>query len=373
MHLWIGMLSGLIVVVVCLTGAIWALKIHNWIDTDEVAETEIRETDKPLLKPSQIIAVTQDELSTTPTYITYTKNGPASIGSYSRKSRESILLNPYTGEVLSSNKPGKEEAFDFWLFIRRGHRFLWLPTEVGRPVVNYGTLCFVGVLITGLVFWFPKSRKEIRRKLWFRWGTRTNSWRKIFDLHTVLGLYTSLFLIAISLTGMVWGIEWWSKGVYKITTGGRKLPKRDMLCSDTLFTNAAHTPEQAVDFLFEKARRENPNAYSIHIGLPDTLDKASVINVTVAPEKGVYYNSDRYSFDRYSLKEIPSKSPYSGTYADASWADKLRRMNYEIHIGSIWGTPGKILMFFAALFGASLPLTGFYLFFKKRHKHRKKA
>ena len=67
---------------------------------------------------------------------------------------------------------------------------------------------------------------------------------------------------------------------------------------------------------------------------------------------------------------------YNGRYKDASWGDKLRRMNYEIHTGSVLGLPGQLLVFFAALLGASLPLTGFYIFFVKRrnkNKNKKKS
>ncbi|GAE83536.1 hypothetical protein JCM10512_1818 [Bacteroides reticulotermitis JCM 10512] len=47
-------------------------------------------------------------------------------------------------------------------------------------------------------------------------------------------------------------------------------------------------------------------------------------------------------------------------------------MNYEIHVGSILGTPGRVLAFLAALFGASLPVTGAYIFIKRTRKKKKK-
>lgn len=365
------MITGIIVFIVCITGAIWALNIHGWVGPDKIAETVIPDVGRPLLRPSQLALLSADTLGVELTYVTYTKNAPARIGTYSRKNRVSALMDPYQGQVLSIDK-FETENFNFWHFIRRGHRFLWLPSDIGRPVVNYGTLCFVLVLITGLVFWFPKSKKDIKRKLTFRWKANTNLRRKLFDLHSVLGLYTCFILIAISLTGIVWGIEWWSKGLYKVTSGGKDLPQWGAVYSDTLAVNDSVLPEVAVDLIFEKIIKENPEAYSISLGLPNAENKASVIDATVFPEKNVYYNSDRYYFDRYTLEEIKSEGPYSGKYSDAAFGDKLRRINYDIHIGSVWRTPGRLLMFFAALFGASLPLTGFYLFFKKRQKRKKK-
>jgi uncharacterized iron-regulated membrane protein len=45
-------------------------------------------------------------------------------------------------------------------------------------------------------------------------------------------------------------------------------------------------------------------------------------------------------------------------------------MNYDIHIGNILGLPGRIAMFFAALIGASLPITGFYIWWGRKRKHK---
>jgi uncharacterized iron-regulated membrane protein len=43
-------------------------------------------------------------------------------------------------------------------------------------------------------------------------------------------------------------------------------------------------------------------------------------------------------------------------------------MNYDIHVGAIIGLPGKILMFFASLICASLPITGCYIWWGRRKK-----
>lgn len=371
------MISGIIVFIVCITGAIWALNIYGWVDKDKFADIEIKgDTDK-WLKPSQLAEIGQEILKITPTYVSYSKDAPVRVGSYARGSRASVLLNPYDGKIVEGQdiKSGKSKAdkkFDFWNFIRQGHRALWLPWDIGRPIVNYGTLAFVVVLITGIVIWFPKSKKAAKNRLWFNWKKNTPTKRKLFDLHSVLGFYVCFILLAIAFTGMVWGINWWSEGLYKITSGGKDLPEWGVARSDSTKIDTLMTPSIAVNKIFDKLVKENPTAEALSINFPNAKDKSSVISATVSPEKNLYYNSDRYSFDQYTLDEIIEKGPYSGKYKDADFGDKLRRMNYEIHIGTIWGTPGRLLAFFGALFGASLPLTGFYIFFKKRKKNKKK-
>lgn len=375
LHLWIGMVSGIIVFIVCITGAIWALNIYGWVDKDKFADIEIK-SDSTLLKPSQLAEISQDIIGVTPTYVTYSKDAPVRVGSYGRGARVSVLLNPYDGTVIEGQdiKPNQakgNKGFNFWNFIRQGHRALWLPWDIGRPIVNYGTLAFVVVLITGIIIWFPKSKKAAKNRLWFNWKKNTPTKRKLFDLHSVLGFYICFILLAIAFTGMVWGINWWSEGLYKITTGGKDLPEWGVSKSDTLKIDSLMTPGIAVDHIFDKLLTENTQAQGISVNYPDAKDKSSVITATVSPEKNVYYNTDRYTFDRYSLKEIEVEGPYNGKYKDAGFGDKLRRMNYEIHIGTVWGTPGRLLALFGALFGASLPVTGLYIFIKTRKKKRK--
>lgn len=373
LHLWIGMISGIIVFIVCLTGAIWALGINGWVDSNnETIKIPIENT--ALLTPSKLSVLLKDSLrGEVPRSVSYTKGEAANVRLYNDDTNISLTVNPYNGKILKSENYGRgESTYSFWDYMRWGHRALWLPWEVGQVIVNYGTLAFVIVLITGLIIWFPKSRKAAKNRLWFNWKKSTPTKRKLFDLHSVLGFYICFFLLAISFTGMIWGLEWWSKGVYKVTSGGKDLPDWVTAKSDTLQMDSLMLPLAGVDIVFERMIKENPQAESISINIPDTTDAASVIGVTVSPEKGVYYNSDRYSFDRYTLHEIKIDGPYNGKYSDAGNADRLRRMNYEIHIGAIWGTPGRILVFLSALFGASLPVTGVYIFFKTRKKKKKK-
>jgi len=46
-------------------------------------------------------------------------------------------------------------------------------------------------------------------------------------------------------------------------------------------------------------------------------------------------------------------------------------MNYDIHVGAILGLPGKIMAFCASLIAASLPVTGVYIWWGRRHKKSK--
>ena len=93
--------------------------------------------------------------------------------------------------------------------------------------------------------------------------------------------------------------------------------------------------------------------------------------IVVNHKPGTYYNSDFYHYDQFTGKELPATGSYAGKFSEAPFADKLVRMNYDIHVGAVLGLPGKFLAFFASLIAASLPVTGF-LIWKGRKKRKSK-
>jgi len=57
-----------------------------------------------------------------------------------------------------------------------------------------------------------------------------------------------------------------------------------------------------------------------------------------------------------------------GKFSNTSTADKIARMNYDIHIGAVLGLPGKIMAFFASLIAASMPVTGVVIWLGRKKK-----
>jgi uncharacterized iron-regulated membrane protein len=125
-----------------------------------------------------------------------------------------------------------------------------------------------------------------------------------------------------------------------------------------------------MDRLYTKIRSENPTAEVLEVHVPATA--VSPIEVSINPDDGTYWKADYRYFDQYSLKELSVDHIY-GKQADASVADNLMRMNYDVHTGAVIGLPGKILAFFASLIVASLPITGFYIWWGRRQKEKQRA
>ncbi|MGN7821432.1 PepSY-associated TM helix domain-containing protein [Chitinophaga sp. 22536] len=372
LHLWLGLISGIIMVIVCVTGCIWVFneEITGWLEP----ETKIAKRDAPVIQPSRILEITAREYpGKAASYAIYREGRVIEVNVGGRRSGSTLKLDPYTGDIVSK-VTRKEGEVDFFRWILNGHRFLWMPYKIGRPIVNYSTLVFVITLVTGMVLWWPKKWTKATREQSFKikWGA---SFKRVnYDLHNVLGFYALLLLFAIGVTGMVWGLEWFSKGLYWVTAGGKPLPEYTELKSDsTQAVNSHLTLPQALDKTWYEVAAKNPRATGFYMGFPDTAKAASVISMIVYPSKGQYYNNIRYAFDRYTLAEIKDNSVYAQRYEEAGFGTKLRRMNYDIHVGSIMGLPGKFLAFFGSLIGATLPVTGFLIWWGRKKKKPRPA
>jgi uncharacterized iron-regulated membrane protein len=114
-------------------------------------------------------------------------------------------------------------------------------------------------------------------------------------------------------------------------------------------------------------QHEYPNAASIEVHPAHSDTAAIAANATQAD--GKYWKTDYRYFNQYNLQEIEVNNLY-GRFNDINFADKLLRMNYEIHTGAILGLPGKIFAFLMSLFIASFPVTGFIMWWKKRKKKK---
>ncbi|MBB5622137.1 putative iron-regulated membrane protein [Pedobacter cryoconitis] len=373
LHLWLGLASGVIVLIVCITACIWVF--NEEITALLEPETKVEKQDKAVLTPTQLTTIAKGLYpKLTASYATYQQGRVITLALKDPKSKErrsggvTLKINPYTGRVVSSVERKKGEA-DFFRFILNGHRFLWMPYKIGRPIVNYGTMVFVVLLITGMIWWYPKKWNKSTRDKSFKikWGA---SFKRVnLDLHNVLGFYSLLFLLAIALTGMVYGIQWYSEGLYWVTTG-EKLTEFKRLESDSLQANKFYTPEKAMDLAWQKVAAKHPKSIGFYYSFPDTSEAKSAINITVYPSAGQFYNNVGYTFDQHTLKELKSDDIYSSSYADAGVGGKIRKMNYDIHVGSILGFPGKVLAFLASLIGASLPITGFLIWYGRKFKKK---
>jgi len=389
LHLWLGLISGIIVFIVCLTACLW---VFNYEIIDLMIPKKERQyilaSSQSLISPSKIISIA-DSLYPDDFVrgITYTRDHPVSFtvnvkpsDSTKRAKPEVNLLHPYTGEYLglqvedtSDEAQLRKKLNSFFAWALSGHRFLWLPRDIGRPIVNYATLIFCITLITGLVWWYPRKWTKSTRAKSFKLKWKAG-WKRVnLDLHNVVGFYSFLLVLLLAVTGMYYGIDWVNRALYWSTNWGTSLPERTSVSSDT--TKISHLAKfpRAFDREIQTILTQYKDPHYLTISYPDTVRKEATISVYIRNDMDRQFNNRYYSFDQYTGEFLPNSiSLFNKDYYELSAGEKFRRLNYDIHVGSIWGAPTKVLAFFLTFIAGSLPITGFIIWYNRKWGKKKK-
>lgn len=354
LHLWLGIISGIIVVILSITGCIL------------VFEQEIRQFSNPWLHvekqgeqlpPSVLYKAVSTALPDKEIYSVW-YHGENRTAHFNLNSDSLVYVNPYTAEVVAM-----VDHEDFFHFIEEGHFHLWLPEKIGDPIVGWGTFIFFFLLISGLIMWWPKrwNKKEVDNSFKVKWKARFK--RLNYDLHNVLGFYSLILALVIAITGLVMSFSWFNNGVYWLSGGVKK--ERIISKSDTI-PNQQVVSLQQVDKAWKKGMEEfgEYNKDQIIVSFPK---KASDV---IALCTDMHNGSWRYvNLDQHTLEKLPSSQE---KLKDEKFANWLRRSNYSLHVGSFGGITTKIVFFIVSLICATLPITGFYIWWGKRNKKRKR-
>lgn len=359
-HLWLGLSGGLVVLFLGITGCILAfeIEIRNFTEPFRKVKAEQKE----YLLPSELKAIAEKHLTSKKALgIEYPGRDKAAVAAYYDASNyELVFLNPYTGEVMKHKNMNK----DFFRFILDGHFYLWLPHHIGQPIVASATLIFLVMMITGLILWWPRSKAARKQRFTIKWSARWR--RKNYDLHNVLGFYMTWVAIFIAITGLVWGFQWFAKSFYWITSGGEAMVEHQHPVSDT--ANAASITNMADHLWLQHKKDVKPNeSLAVYFATLPT----DPVEVIVNHRPGTYYNADYFHYDQYAGRSLKALGSWDGKFSEAKLGDKIARMNYDIHVGAVLGLPGKILAFFASLIAASLPVTGFVIWWGRRKKAKR--
>lgn len=363
-HLWLGLTSGLFVCFLGITGCILAFEREIENVTQPYRFVEVQ--NKPFIEPSKLKLIADKALPGKHTHSVSYEKGASTRVVYFAENPEYywiVFVNPYTGKVLKV----KNMDDDFFRIMIMGHYYLWLPPNIGQPILASATLMFFFLLISGLILWWPKNKAASAKRFTVKWNAK---WKRVnYDLHNVFGFYMTWILIFIAFTGLVMGFQWFAKSSYWIASGGKTLNQFEESFSDSTLVNSTIGRKPAMDILWARALNKMPGyTGGLEVHVPE--NKKSAIEIAINPDTDTYWKADFLYYDQYTLKEIEVKHVY-GKLVDASFADKMMRMNYDIHIGAIAGLPGKIMAFAASLVAASLPITGFLIWRGRKKKNKK--
>ncbi len=399
LHLWLSVPFGIIITLICFSGAmlIFEPEITRSVKSDVYYVSSSEGDPLPMGELMETVKATlPDSVAITGVTVFSDKDRTYQVN-LSKPRRASMFIDQYSGEIT-----GKYERLGFFSTMFKLHRWLLDSAnphgdgvKVGKLLVGISTLIFVIALITGVVIWWPRARKNFRRSLSI---SAKNGWQGLWkSLHVAGGMYALVFVLAMSLTGLTWSFDWYRTAFYAVcgvehtprNLGGEseKTPERGHGSEGAENHRGTrgegrrggngeerserhgegrgeghrggrrHSEFRRWQEVYNELKAKNPEAPQITIG-------ASTASVTLG-SIGNGRASDKYEFNRRTGEITPATK-----YADAVEADKLRGWIYAIHTGSWGGIITRILWLLSALLGASLPLTGYYIWIK--HLRKKK-
>lgn len=359
LHLWLSIPFGTVIVLICFSGAMLVFE-------DEISQASnphLYFVDKASPQPLPLNVLTEKVSATLPDSVhvvgitifadpmrTYQVN-------LSKPKRAAIFIDPYSGEVK-----GCYERAPFFATMFKLHRWLLGSARavdgsmgVGKIVVGISTLFFVIILISGTFIWWPRTKKMLKNRLSI--NIQKGKWRFFYDLHVAGGVYALVFLLAMALTGLTWSFQWYRNGFYAVfgveptQSNAHNVP-----------ANKTNKTETAKDFrlttshwqhVFETIVVNNPQFQKISL----SNNSASVYFERFGNQRA----ADKYTFDA-KTGAIMDTLLYEATPN----SNKIRGWIYSVHVGNWGGWITRIFTFLAALLGATLPLTGYYLWWKRR-------
>lgn len=396
-HLWLGLISGLFVFVICLSGTLYVYntEIREWSNAHLYTIEQGEEFDRGegMLEIDKLIDIVKNASNANVTAFTIPA-GPMRSYQFSTrkegdKSRSGVtyFINQYTGDVLGTSEE-TNGVIGFMKNMFSLHRWLLLDKiekplisglenrKLGSYISGGMTILFTLGLLTGMVIWFPRKLRTWRRGLAIKFDS---NWKRVnHDLHNTLAFYSFIFLLIMGLTGPQWSFDWYRTGLRK-TLGTYQEVRRPEADQNRSKQKPQHN---------EKELSTEPSAIETVL-LP--LDSyIAVINETF-PYKG----DIRLSLPSEGKDEIDVRKYKAGFFAPAAanqlllnvsdagvkkmiiFGDKPlnERISSSIkalHIGDVYGQFSKLIYFITCLIATSLPVTGTLIWLNKMKKAKKR-
>lgn len=368
-HLVAGILSGLVIAIMSITGIAIAFEheILDWIDRDaksvvQQAEPlpveELKATlakERPDFKTSSII-IPQD-----PTQAYTARAGRSG----------SVFIDQYTGEIRELESG---PAHDFLHTLVEWHRWLGLKgdsRDTGKLITGVSNLIFLVLCITGLYIWFPKVMKWRMFKAILFFKKNSKSKARDFNWHNVFGIWSLPVLVVLVVTAVVISFPWASKLVFTLV--GEEAPTRRGPPGGS--SEPAHyeapAPGQTPISLasaIEAAFNAYPEAKHIEVRFPrnrpgEVKDTAQIPAINLTAQQPTLFPSRgarQLAIDPYRATVLQDTG-----FEERSTGMKIRIWMRFLHTGEAFGLIGKIIATLATAASLVLVYTGFALSWRR--------
>lgn len=217
---------------------------------------------------------------------------------------------------------------DFFRGVTRLHRWLLMPPanphggmSAGRLVMGVTAIAATLILLTGVAVWWPRSLRQLKSRLAVHIGCGFR--RFAYDSHVSLGIYATVFLLLMSLTGPVWSFSGYRRASVALIGGNETRP-------------SGHG----------RPGQEPPAARLV---------------------RGQHQGKGRSAGEQRAAAPAQAGSHAAQAHGQRG-ANSPQRTFIYLHTGKWGGAAGKVIYTLAAVVGGFLPLSGYWLWWSRRRR-----
>lgn len=351
-HLWLGVVGGLYVVVVCVTGAALVFRIdmqralHPHLFTasavgplaDPVTVMERVSSAYPGHNLSGVDAPT----TLRPTYLAYVTKG---------NEFRTVLIDPVSAEVL-----GELPEHPAIRTLQQVHYNL-LGGRTGRTINGAGAFGILLLCATGLVIWWP-GRRQWRRG--FVVDFSRDGRRVIWELHRAAGIWSVAFIALSAITGLSLVFPAGFRGLVN-----RLSPITIERAPQSSAPESGAAPAPSWPQMIERARAHAEGKPVARVVLPFSDRGAFLVMFAERSPTPASSPLTPIYLDRYTGERLTAAT------ATPSWGDAVLARMTPLHVGGVGGQAGRVAWFVLGLSPAVLFVTGLITWWPlKKKSHR---
>jgi uncharacterized iron-regulated membrane protein len=369
-HLWLALIVGPIAGIVSLTGAIVVFRYElNRMTTPGTAYVTPEQTGRLTLDEmaARIHAVYPRDTFRT---VGWGEAGPDTAWNFRAQSPEGhrvhTFINQYTGEIT-----GRDDYHDKWMqWFYDIHAYL-LAGDTGEFLNGFVGLATLVLSFTGMIVWWPGASHWL---FGFTYSWRRRWKRQNYDLHKVIGFYSSLALIVITASGMTYSFPSLSKKIAERATGTKVMtdaPKATTRWADR------HVPMEQYIRVAEDAQ---PGAKAVQLNFPQKADDPVTVRTMEQP-----HDWHRVGLNYVYLEPADARVVRRQRFSEANAGTRAILFMYPLHFGRFGGHWNRAtfygVMAVYVILGVApfaLMITGYLMywnrsFVKKVRRWRRKA
>ncbi|MGB7156479.1 MAG: PepSY-associated TM helix domain-containing protein [Tepidisphaeraceae bacterium] len=360
-HAWVGLLSGVFLIVICVSGsvAVFRPEIERAVDWSAYDFNVVPNGREPITLERAIAtaqAAYPEARATVARYPDFGGSWQSHGGGYGvtlnrgkGKGSLNVVVDPYQDKVVAEMKSN-----DVGDFVRQLHVRFFYGSYWGRWLVGFFGLTLLFSTLSGLLIftrfnansWWPK----------WRWGKGPRI--VTADLHKIVGLGSVAFNIVFGISGAVIGLE----GLYRkyvMAPERQAITKRDRV---------KELPPGMIDRSVVRAKDLIPGSTPASVTLAHANTGMFRVNVEVPVKSLVKEGASYVSFNATTGEPL---SVYDAR--DASAVGRFYYSMEPLHFGRLGGAMWvKLLWGLMGLTGGFLSVTGFVIYVLRKRKPKPK-